>query len=222
MMKLHERLRRLRTGKHMTQAEVAERLHVTRQTVSSYESGRTEPDVEKLKCLAKIYGVTLEELLRFEAPDKRNTGRRALRVLRGTEALILICTLVRSVLLWVANRFYAVQDGPVSQEMMAVLETRFAVTGAARWFESALLAGGWWLGTVLLVQSVQRSVPAKRQWADVGLLAGGMLMVTVPWNLADPLYGFSNYGYVVVPVLCRAALFLAVGLLAGLLFRKRA
>lgn len=105
MMKLHERLRRLRTGKHMTQAEVAERLHVTRQTVSSYESGRTEPDVEKLKCLAKIYGVTLEELLRFEAPDKRNTGRRALRVLRGTEALILICTLVRSVLLWVANRF---------------------------------------------------------------------------------------------------------------------
>ena len=77
MMKLHERLRRLRTGKHMTQAEVAERLHVTRQTVSSYESGRTEPDVEKLKCLAEIYGVTLEELLRFEAPDHRNTGRRA-------------------------------------------------------------------------------------------------------------------------------------------------
>lgn len=39
MRKLHERLRRLRTGKHMTQAEVAERLNVTRQMVASYESG---------------------------------------------------------------------------------------------------------------------------------------------------------------------------------------
>lgn len=221
MMKLHERLRRLRTGKHMTQAEVAERLHVTRQTVSSYESGRTEPDVEKLKCLAEIYGVTLEELLRFEAPDHRNTGRRALRVLRGTEALILICTLVRSVLLWVANRFYVVPEGLVTQELRPILETRFSIMDAVRGLESVLLLCGRWLGILLLIRCLQTEVPVKSLWKELGILAAGMLLIPVPWDLTDALYGFGNYGTAQVAVLCSATLFLSIGLLARRLRRKK-
>ena len=68
-MTLYEKLRRLRGEAQMTQAEVAEKLNVTRQTISSYESGRTQPDVEMLKHLAEIYGVSLEELLRAEPSD---------------------------------------------------------------------------------------------------------------------------------------------------------
>ena len=84
----------------------------------------------------------------------------------------LVWTLVRAALLWAATRFYAVPSGQVSPEMAAVLETRLAVLGAAGWFERAILAG-WWLGALLLVWSVRMSVPARRQWADIGLLAGG-------------------------------------------------
>lgn len=220
MSKLHERLRHLRTVNKMTQAEVAEQLHITRQTISSYESGRTEPDVETLRRLAEIYGVTLEELLNTEETGRRE-DRRMRWVLRGTEGFLLVCALARSVLLWIANRFYAVPSGQVSPEMMAVLKTRLAVTGAARWFETVFLVGGRWLGIVLLVQSVQRSVPAKRQWKELGVLAGWMLLVTVPWSLTDPLFGFGNYGDVIVAVLCSAVLFLTVGLLVGRLLRKR-
>ena len=52
----------LRTGKGMSQDELAEKLFVTRQAVSRWESGDTTPSVGKLKTLARIYGVSLDWL----------------------------------------------------------------------------------------------------------------------------------------------------------------
>ena len=220
MSKLCERLRQLRAECHMTQVEVAEQLHMTRQAVSSYESGRTQPDVETLKQLAEIYGVTLEELLGTEEAGGKSV-RRSLWILRGTNGVILLCSLVRSALLWIADRFYPVESGVVTPEMAAVVETRFAITGVARGIESAVLAMGWWLGMVVLVLSVRRLASAKALWKELGFLTAGMLLVSVPWDLADCLLGFWNYDYIVISVLFRAVLFLGMGLLVEWLLRKR-
>ena len=220
MSKLCERLRQLRAECHMTQVEVAEQLHMTRQAVSSYESGRTEPDLETLKQLAEIYGVTLEELLGTEEAGGKSV-RRSLWILRGTNGVILLCSLVRSALLWIADRFYPVESGVVTPEMADVVETRFAITGVARGIESAVLAMGWWLGMVVLVLSVRRLASAKALWKELGFLTAGMLLVSVPWDLADCLLGFWNYDYIVISVLFRAVLFLGMGLLVEWLLRKR-
>lgn len=220
MSKLCERLRQLRAECHMTQVEVAEQLHMTRQAVSSYESGRTEPDLETLKQLAEIYGVTLEELLGTEEAGGKSV-RRSLWILRGTNGVILLCSLVRSALLWIADRFYPVESGMVTPEMAAVVETRFAIKGVARGIDSAVLAMGWWLGMVVLVLSVRRLASAKALWKELGFLTAGMLLVSVPWDLADCLLGFWNYDYIVISVLFRAVLFLGTGLLIEWLLRKR-
>ena len=220
MSKLCERLRQLRAVCHMTQVEVAEQLHMTRQAVSSYESGRTEPDLETLKQLAEIYGVTLEELLGTEEAGGKSV-RRSLWILRGTNGVILLCSLVRSALLWIADRFYPVESGMVTPEMAAVVETRFAIKGVARGIDSAVLAMGWWLGMVVLVLSVRRLASAKALWKELGFLTAGMLLVSVPWDLADCLLGFWNYDYIVISVLFRAVLFLGTGLLIEWLLRKR-
>ena len=218
---MHERLRLLRTAKQMTQAEVAERLYVTRQAISSYESGRTEPDMETLKCLAGIYGVSVQDFFDSEEPDGSRAEQRMLRLLRGTEGVLFVCTLVRAILLWLANRFYAVPEGQVSQEMMTVLETRWSIMEAAKGLESVLLAGSWWLGTLLLVQSVQLSVPVKRQWTDLGILAGGMLLATTPWALADPTFGFWDSFDAIMIGFCRVLVLLLVGVLGRGLSRKK-
>ena len=220
MSKLCERLRQLRAECHMTQVEVAEQLHMTRQAVSSYESGRTEPDLETLKQLAEIYGVTLEERLGTEEAGGKSV-RRSLWILRGTNGVILLCSLVRSALLWIADRFYPVESGMVTPEMAAVVETRFAIKGVARGIDSAVLAMGWWLGMVVLVLSVRRLASAKALWKELGFLTAGMLLVSVPWDLADCLLGFWNYDYIVISVLFRAVLFLGTGLLIEWLLRKR-
>ena len=221
MSKLCERLRRFRAGCHMTQAEVAEQLHITRRAVSSYESGRTEPNLETLKRLAEIYGVSLEELLGTEPSDDGKAGRVSLWILRGSEAVVFLCVLVRSVLFWVANRFYMVPEGQVSPELRPILETRFSIMDAARGFESVLLLGGRWLEILFLIRCLQAKAPAKKLWKEWGLLVGGMLLAALPWTWADPFYGPPNYCDVILAVGSEVLLFLLVGLLVRWIFRKR-
>ena len=61
---LGESLKEHRTQCHMTQEFVAEALGVSRQTVSKWENGSADPSTTNLLALAKLYGVTAEELLR--------------------------------------------------------------------------------------------------------------------------------------------------------------
>ena len=50
----------------LTQEEVAERLGVSRQTIGKWEADETLPDIRQSKCLATLYGVTLDELIEFD------------------------------------------------------------------------------------------------------------------------------------------------------------
>ena len=62
-MSLHENLQRLRKESGLSQEDVAQKLFVSRQSVSKWENGNAEPGVENLKALARLYGVTLDELM---------------------------------------------------------------------------------------------------------------------------------------------------------------
>ena len=53
----------LRKKKQMTQDELAEKLSVTRQAVSRWESGETTPNIETLKALSKLFDVSINTLL---------------------------------------------------------------------------------------------------------------------------------------------------------------
>ena len=53
----------LRKKKNMTQDELAEKLNVTRQAVSNWENGKTQPDVETLTQLAEVFGVSVERII---------------------------------------------------------------------------------------------------------------------------------------------------------------
>ena len=62
-MTLGENLQRLRAAKGLSQEEVARALHISRQSVSKWENNAAEPGVDHLRALARLYGVTLDELL---------------------------------------------------------------------------------------------------------------------------------------------------------------
>lgn len=61
---LGETLRELRTERNMTQEFVAESLGVSRQAVSKWENGSSEPSTSNLVATAKLYEVLPEELLK--------------------------------------------------------------------------------------------------------------------------------------------------------------
>lgn len=64
-----QHLKTLRKLKNYSQEEVAEHLHIIRQTYSHYETGRIEPPLKVLQALAGLYDVPLEALLGQEQKD---------------------------------------------------------------------------------------------------------------------------------------------------------
>lgn len=62
-MKLSENIRNLRKEKGMTQEALAQQLHTTRQTVSKWEKGRLEPNIQMLINLANYFDITLDALI---------------------------------------------------------------------------------------------------------------------------------------------------------------
>ncbi len=63
-------LRFLRTQNRMTQEEVAEKIGVTRQAVAKWENGDSLPDILNCEALAELYGVSLNDLVRYDSEQE--------------------------------------------------------------------------------------------------------------------------------------------------------
>lgn len=76
MQTLSYNIRSIRKEKGLTQEELAERLHVTRQAVSSWERSGSCPDFETLKQIADIFEVSPQQLLYNENAVKKPSFRK--------------------------------------------------------------------------------------------------------------------------------------------------
>ena len=63
-MTLAEKILSLRTQRGMSQDDLAEKLEVSRQSVSKWETAQSTPDLDKIIKLANLFGVTVDELVR--------------------------------------------------------------------------------------------------------------------------------------------------------------
>ena len=62
-MTFHVKLIKLRKGQGYTQSTFAEAVGVSRQSVYKWETGQSYPDVEKLLKIARMFGITVDELI---------------------------------------------------------------------------------------------------------------------------------------------------------------
>lgn len=79
-----DNLRRLRLEKGCTQEALAEQLGVAPQSVSRWECGTTLPDVMLLPALARVYGITVDDLYREDSYSYPNLAQRLLAVYEAT------------------------------------------------------------------------------------------------------------------------------------------
>ena len=222
-MTIHQRLRQLRQTSGLTQEQVAQQIGLTRQALSSYESGRTRPDIETLMKLAEIYGTDLEGIL--YGNEKQQKAARRIKVTAGiTFGLLSLLTLVSSGLLWWSNRFYPTKEGILSPEEMATLEARMRLSNAWETTDSILLTASALAFLLLLIFLVKDSgiLPRKQKLLYTGVLAVTLLVLPLPFALTDPV--FPPINYLVTPMLAagRLAVFLVLDLvLEWFLCRKR-
>lgn len=65
-MEFNEKLQELRKQKGITQEELAKSLYVSRTAISKWESGKGYPNIDSLKRIAKLFSVTVDQLLSGE------------------------------------------------------------------------------------------------------------------------------------------------------------
>lgn len=73
-MKLNEKIIHCRKKAGLSQLDLADRLGVSRQSVSKWETGDSNPDVTKIPLLAKEFGVSADWLLSEDAPEAPQTA----------------------------------------------------------------------------------------------------------------------------------------------------
>ena len=73
-MSFADNLAGLRKMNDMSQEELADKIGLSRQTLSKYETGDSLPDIEKCASIANIFGVTVDDLINYNNSD--NLGVR--------------------------------------------------------------------------------------------------------------------------------------------------
>ncbi|MGN1346745.1 MAG: helix-turn-helix transcriptional regulator [Eubacteriales bacterium] len=83
-LKLTENLRKLRLEKGLTQEQLAEKMGVSYQAVSRWETGVTYPDIELLPSLAELFEVSLEKLMGVTRQERAEASTEYYKKLNAT------------------------------------------------------------------------------------------------------------------------------------------
>ena len=93
-MELKEHLKEHRQRLGLSQEDLAERIFVTRQTISNWETDKTYPDVQSLMLLSQLFGVSIDELVKGDVVSmKEMVSKDAVvmeRMAVGSVALMLM------------------------------------------------------------------------------------------------------------------------------------
>lgn len=98
-MEIGQTLRQARQNCGLTQEGVAERVGVSRQTVSNWENNRSYPDIGSLLALSDLYSLTLDELLKGDVAMIRHL-EQSTDVVRSRERLSRLLVVLTYLMIW--------------------------------------------------------------------------------------------------------------------------
>lgn len=122
-MELGNKILELRKKEKLSQEQLAEKIKVTRQTISKWELGETSPDIKQAKELSKVFNISLDELVGnskddilyekvTKTEDNSNMILKILKVTGITIGILLFLLLVTIVsIVFFANYFQAEPTG---------------------------------------------------------------------------------------------------------------
>jgi len=76
-MEIGKQIRKYRTEQKLSQDELAERIYVSRQSISNWENGRNYPDIRSLVLLGNVFGVSLDILVKGDLKEMKEQIKEA-------------------------------------------------------------------------------------------------------------------------------------------------
>ncbi len=148
MSNIHNHLKELRIEKGLTQEQVAEKLFLTRQAISAYESGKRQPSIDILMKLAQVYEVDVETILygKREIIEKKRIKYVAVAVV----ILFSLLQVLTGLFSTLAFTLYPLKTGYIPHEQYEIVEKHFEMAIASEHIEriSAVVLS---LGTAFII-----------------------------------------------------------------------
>ncbi|MBR6314012.1 MAG: helix-turn-helix domain-containing protein [Clostridia bacterium] len=125
-MEISERLKEMRQNAGMTQEEVAEKIMVSRVTVSHWENGKSLPDIVSLISLSDLYSISLDELVKGDSKMTEKVKKDAKeaknnkRLIGITALLVIVVMLVYGVSIIVGGGFKDFCEGAIWWVLIAI------------------------------------------------------------------------------------------------------
>ena len=158
-------IRTLRTRAGITQDQLAEKLYVSRQTVSNYETGRSQPDLDTLVRLAAALGTDAGALI-YGPPMPVSQKRQLLRCALGLGCLVLWGVLSLPVADWMQEWKRTTYITGFAYPLFLLAQPLFFVTA------------GWTLPQLMtLAGAKQPKLPRRRLWHTLALALGGVYIL---------------------------------------------
>ena len=212
---IYENLKKLRVVKKLTQEDVAQKIGLTRQAISSYESGRTQPGIELLMRFSEIYEVDLEEIL--YGPSKTQKESRVLK----------IAVIMQTAFWWLIHLVYDGWMAVLHIAMYPPAQEQLQVYFRLREMLESFIAIGLVLNfagcTVLLVMDLgaRSYISWKKKLCVFSVYTAGAAAIAYALTLVDPVCGTWDGLAPAVSGTVIAVIFLLVDILIVELRRKK-
>lgn len=99
-MNIADRIQNLRKSKGISQEELADKIGVSRQAVSKWESGQSTPDIEKIILLSDFFETTTDYLLKGTEPAKADETKWNAKVFAIAGTALNAIGLVLAIMIW--------------------------------------------------------------------------------------------------------------------------
>ena len=170
-MEIGRRIKENRARLALSQDALAEKVYVSRQTISSWENGKTYPDVQSLLLLSAVFDVTVDALIKEDVATMEKKIQDARKDM-ARMALATVCTtlLFAAAIVWLAWQQEAGWGDKVAPTLVLVALT--GVVAVATGIRLALFWGGLDLKTYREVLDYARGREVRRDTASSRLARG--------------------------------------------------
>ena len=125
-MEISKKLKEARGNSGLTQEQVAEKIMVSRQTISNWENGKSLPDIVSVINMSDLYQISLDELLKGDQRMKEklendvNIFKRNKRLILMTGILVLVVAIIYLISIYVGGALHDFCEGAVRWVLMGI------------------------------------------------------------------------------------------------------
>lgn len=208
-MDIGKKLKEKRLAANLTQQELAEILHVSRQTISSWEVGRTYPDLDVLVAISDLYDTPLDELLKEDSQMVDDITNKVKKSERRKMANIVLTTLLMLALgtglfsAWQTHQnnqenAYGLKPSDLLEstwEMVYTPELNLMQSNLSFDTHSLVIWNSYGMALDPFIHPKNLEEPSSEEWAAIGLKDGMTHYDDLTIEVVENTYVVSAHGY---------------------------